>query len=400
MATSVRALVLAAVLPWVSCVRPPSFECSSASAPGACGPGGLCEATGFCSVADPACTSGRRYDPSAGMGLGGMCVELHGDGARREAGPIPEVRLVDAPALSPESTTATPTILASGQNHPLKVAIDGANLYWTDYGTCGGGDGTVMQTPLGGGALTTIASGRSNPEGIAIDSTTVYWTDIGGGTIDKVAKGGGGVGTLASGQTGPKGIAVDATHVYWSNYGSGAVMGLPLGGGSPTPISLSGTHPVYMALSPDDVLFWAEAPAGPGHCDTPFDGGVLVDNPPGSAASVFVSGRCDPWAVAADASSVYWVDQGDGEVLQSPRPGGGAVTVLATGQCAPIGIAIDATAVYWTTCGGGTVMKLPFGTSTPATLASGLSCPHGIAVDGSRVYWANYEGGTVMSTPK
>jgi alpha-tubulin suppressor-like RCC1 family protein len=46
-----------------------SEQCVYGGAPG------VCEPTGFCSLDDPACPGGRRYEPNAGDGLGGACVE-------------------------------------------------------------------------------------------------------------------------------------------------------------------------------------------------------------------------------------------------------------------------------------------------------------------------------------
>src|SRR5512146_2814427 len=39
---------------------------------------GTCEPTGYCAFPDGACASGRRYDPSAGPTLAGMCVPPDG----------------------------------------------------------------------------------------------------------------------------------------------------------------------------------------------------------------------------------------------------------------------------------------------------------------------------------
>ena len=65
-----------------------------------------------------------------------------------------------------------PTPLASGQNTPYDIAVDGTSVYWTDPGS-----GTVMKVPLGGGSPTTLASGLPGPGRIAVDGTSVYWTD-------------------------------------------------------------------------------------------------------------------------------------------------------------------------------------------------------------------------------
>lgn len=65
-----RTLLLIVVLANAGCLRKTEFQCSDDSA---CGTAGRCETTGFCSFADPDCSSGRRYDQSAGS-LAGQCT--------------------------------------------------------------------------------------------------------------------------------------------------------------------------------------------------------------------------------------------------------------------------------------------------------------------------------------
>jgi hypothetical protein len=71
---------LAATL-WTGCLKKSVFNCATDEA---CGTGGVCEPNGFCSVADGACASGRRFSDTAGTGVEGQCV----GGGPAEDGPI------------------------------------------------------------------------------------------------------------------------------------------------------------------------------------------------------------------------------------------------------------------------------------------------------------------------
>jgi hypothetical protein len=69
----------------------------------------------------------------------------------------------------------TPTLLASGQNGPDAIAVDGTDLYWVNVGSTGN-DGSVMKLPIAGGDAITLASQQAQPTSIAVDDTSVYWT--------------------------------------------------------------------------------------------------------------------------------------------------------------------------------------------------------------------------------
>ena len=107
-------------------------------------------------------------------------------------------------------TTAT---LVSGNGSPL--AVDANNLYYGFDGLGGSNTyGPVLQLPLAGGTPTTLATGLYEVDGIAVDAANVYWSDNNGSVL-RVPIGGGAVTTLAAKQSFGGDVAVDATHVYW-----------------------------------------------------------------------------------------------------------------------------------------------------------------------------------------
>ena len=124
------------------------------------------------------------------------------------------------------------TTIASGLNGAAFIALDQANVYWTNASNAG----TVMQAPFDGGPPITLASGQNGPLGIAVDSTYVYWANGPTGIITKTPVGGGSTTQVAVGLFSAAGIAVDSTNVYctisqWAP--AGGVMRVPISGSMP-----------------------------------------------------------------------------------------------------------------------------------------------------------------------
>jgi hypothetical protein len=152
-----------------------------------------------------------------------------------------------------------------------------------------------------------------------------------------------------------------ATDVYWTNG------------------SLDGVDDAGSFLADSELL------------ELPIDGGT---------PATLASGNPGPYAVALDATNLYWVDLGtaagaysDGAVLSMPIAGG-PVTALATGQLAPGAIAVSDSDVYWvdgclssSAPGSGAVMRVAKTGGAVQTIASGLDQPAAIAVDAASVYW-------------
>jgi isoaspartyl peptidase/L-asparaginase-like protein (Ntn-hydrolase superfamily) len=61
---------------------------------------------------------------------------------------------------------------------------------------------------------------------------------------------------------------------------------------------------------------------------------------------------------ALDDANLYWTSAMDHAVKSVEKKKGGTVTVLASSQDGPFAIAVDASGVYWSNTGDGTVNAL------------------------------------------
>jgi hypothetical protein len=160
---------------------------------------------------------------------------------------------------------------------------------------------------------------------------------------------------LSSGFVPPGRLAIDANNAYWTN-GDGTIRSVPLSGGT---------------------------------------------------TATLATGLSQPMGIAVDAQSVYAVSQ-DGRIVSAPLLAANTVTVLAQMQPNPYALAIDATNVYWsnvaTGAGNGSIMacaKAGCG-QAPTTLASGIHVqyPYGLTVSGGDVYWTSFNfGGEINLVP-
>jgi hypothetical protein len=282
-------------------------------------------------------------------------------------------------------------VVATAQANAYAVVADDTYVYWTTNGA----SGAILRAPVGGGGAEVLASGSTDyPAGIAVDANNVYWSnEVAGGAIQSIPIGGGTPKTIAANLDTPLALAVVGSTLYFTldpfeGTTAGAVMQVPVTGGAPTTIASSQNQPSSIAVGGGQV-FWAD------QVDL-----MASSLAPANARSFAPSEY--PYAVAADATNVYWTTGlNGGAVVQEPLGGGTSIT-LASGQYYPNAVAVDAANVYWTTGqgGAGTVMKVPIGGGAPVALATGQAYPSGIALNSTSVFWVDFGDGTIRAVPK
>jgi sugar lactone lactonase YvrE len=227
---------------------------------------------------------------------------------------------------------------------------------------------------------------KAQPGHVVLDATSVYVPggeyelgDSGTAAVRKVPRDGGASEVLYSDPISGSvdSIAVDATSVYFAYRWE--VRKFALAGGAPTRIASFQDTAFALAVDATSV-YWVDGYAGT----------VVKVGLSGGTPVTLASGQGFPSALAIDATSAYWVNRDAGTVMKVGLGlEGGAPVTLASGQTDPNSIAVDGTSVYWTTRGAETVMKVPLDGGTPVTLASGQVNPcNRVVVDATSVYWA------------
>ena len=283
-----------------------------------------------------------------------------------------------------------PVELAAAQAGTSGLAIDAANVYFTNYG-----DNAVLKVSKAAGLVTKVVD-QDSASGIAIDGTTLYfggYTSTGGltkctvtdcantkkqlstagylvhivvskgvvyftGNDDEVKRinADGTDERLLTNAYNPFGIAVDDTHVYYSSLAVN-LLRVGLDGGTPEPIGPKDApyNDTFVALD-KDRFYWA-------FYDNNEVGSVLagLKASPSTRMTFTAAGKASV-AVMVDDKYLYWLDAG-GYTNNQPNNTGKVYACLKTGCVgAPIELAKDLhlggpmvqddKAIYWAEYGG------------------------------------------------
>jgi sugar lactone lactonase YvrE len=274
------------------------------------------------------------------------------------------------------------------------IAANAESVFWLESGPALEGSDLVLSVPICGGAVVTLATQQAYVNEIAVDEANVYWTNASSeddGTVMRVSVHGGDPVTLASGGN-PGGIAVDDTSVYWTDRSRDAVMMLPKSGGAAVTLAPRQVSPDALAINATHVC-WV------------VDGNASDEGPDVTPAAVACvsKGGGQVVGITSGAALYAWLAMDETTVYSTPGDGSGVASVTATpiesgpsitlGGGSPAGIAVDATSVYWTDSpeqsGMGTVIRVPKAGGATATLASAQAIPGGVTTSGGYVLWTN-----------
>lgn len=245
------------------------------------------------------------------------------------------------------------TVLASAQTGMTGIVASGNAIYWTAIGaeefqtTL---DGSVCRVRAAGGPVACLPATTADPFGASSGPNGIAWADFTLGTVSTAEIGL--IETLAAGENGPMATAQDADGVAWIAYNSREIR-LSTNGGPPVTIAVDpqahGSAPYTLVMTPA-LIYWSSnnVPGEPGFLRSvtraaPHVVTELATDPTGSMVGF-----------AIDATHAYVVaeDVDSSRILRIPLAGGPAVRLATTPEA--FAIAVDATTVYWTLPGDST----------------------------------------------
>jgi hypothetical protein len=333
-----------------------------------------------------------------------------------DAGLLPVADATEPETGAPDSAfdagAPQPVLLASGQSQPYAIAIDSADVYWTNVGDPGQSyhDGSIARVSKDGGAVVVIASAQNSPTSLALNSDGIYWTDQGyepSGSptgIFMALHSGGPAKALVMGEHAPTSIALADGDVYWADYAdANAMPGLirAIDNKRGLPQTLESGVPTPTAITTDAAFVYWSA----------LDGSVRRVPRAGGAVERLATASGRAWDVAVAGGEVYWAVTANeaGATgfagIMKVSAGGGTPVLVATSPWYPWWIALDDTYVYWTDAGepgqdSGAVMRAPRAGGPATVLVVHQSSPAGIAVDDTSIYWTEELGGRVWKLGK
>jgi hypothetical protein len=358
-----------------------------------------------------ACSSSKSPSGDGGQaGTGGQT-----DAGKTEGG----TTTIDA---APDAGGPAPTVVATFDDVPASLALDGNVLYATLLESGAGHNGSVVSVPktasgatADAGTITTLASGLIDPLAIAVHSGQVLWADseavtnnpdvmavpIAGGTPRELF----GVITLTR-----LVIVGDTLYGATNHQEDIASFLLTADGGAGTTIYPGNPPNGLSAPDSDGTAVYFLSPGATN--EDLFSVQIGGTGAAMALAHNVGSGSTDTNYLLDDTSTLYWSDSGTGNVYSVAKTGGTA-KVLATfsNGSAAVQIALDGTNVYalaktslvrFPKAGGVTpvVLASVVGGSADSYLPGTPGNTNALVVDDTFVYWLYQGHGQILKIAK
>jgi hypothetical protein len=307
------------------------------------------------------------------------------------------------------SSKCDATRVAAGQAHPTSIAIDAANVYWTNRVPS---TGSVMQCAIDGckGLPQELATGQGSPDYLVTSSwagePAVVWATPDDASVNAAR---------------PLGSARNDPPIKKGGYPELRAIGA--GGGD----FFIASGSLILKCRVDDLanqcpFVTSGDAAGVGAIAVDAEEGVVYWTIPDGVASASVAapaaGRnlvvagASLYALGLDAQNVYATQRTDpGGLISAAKShpdGGGQPRQIDPGRHGPRGLAVDGAFAYYVTAGTGAkdgmLIRVGIRDASVLVLADGLDNPSGVAVHDAYVYWTNSgttdADGSVMRVPK
>jgi len=210
--------------------------------------------------------------------------------------------------------------------------------------------------------------------------------------------------TLGAEQDEPDHVCLSKDLILWSNLSGGQVMGLFTAfPGLPFEVSSGEFRPGTIDSS-DDQIFWVVQ----GSSALASDGAIrfaALTNEGFTQAATIADALPGAAGLALSATHVFWTTLGaeksSGRIFSFPRSLTGGISVVAMNQDEPFAIAVQGSSLYWLNRGSGTVMECSADAcTTPKEIASGQTQPWSIAVDAHGIFWTDRGARKVLMLPR
>ncbi len=269
-----------------------------------------------------------------------------------------------------------PLVLATEQMRPTGLLLHEGHLYWATSRPVRDQPSRVVRMPEDGGDIETLAAGDWMVEAIAVEGRDVYWTDFGdgltGGAVLRGSTSGAPPVVIASKQKQPDSILVAGQDLYWTNTGNkrpsyfrdGSVMRMRRDVDRKRWVLLKDASMPASIVADEENLYWSTSTP----YDAPYDVGGLFKRPraggkPARVATLSQHGLL----LSVDATHVYAMCNYEGGMYRILKRGGEPEQLLSSvestyGSTFVGGFAADDRFLYWTATysgkAGGAVWKM------------------------------------------